>query len=65
MTGTELKEWRKRLSLTQAGAAEAIGCGRRSIQQWEKGQYPIPRFIALACSAVSMNIAPYGSPANG
>ena len=58
MTSATLIAWRKRLALSQDAAAKALGCGRRSIQQWEAGMHPVPRYIALACAAVAMGIPP-------
>ena len=61
MTGCEFTEWRKRLSLTKAAAAETLGISRNMPHRYESGTVPIPRHIALACSAVALNIRPYGS----
>jgi DNA-binding transcriptional regulator YiaG len=49
MTPTQLKDWRERLALTQGQAATVLGCGRRSLQQWESGQHLVPKYILLAC----------------
>jgi DNA-binding XRE family transcriptional regulator len=59
MNGTDLKEWRKRLSFSQDKAATEIGCARRSIQEWEKGVRPVPRYIALACAALALGVTDY------
>jgi transcriptional regulator with XRE-family HTH domain len=56
MTPADLHAWRKRLGLSQAAAAEALGCGRRSLQQWEAGIHLIPLYIALACDAIEYGI---------
>lgn len=58
MTAAALIAWRERLHLTQAAAAEILGCGRRSIQIWESGAGRIPKYIALACAAVALGISP-------
>ena len=61
MTGSQLKEWRKRLRLSQAKAAEALGCSRSAIQSWEgRPTERLPKWAALAVSAVSLNLPPYG-----
>lgn len=60
MSPKELIAWRKRLRLSQAKAAELLGCSRSGIRQWERGQYPIPKYIALAVAAVSFDLPPYG-----
>lgn len=57
MTAESLLAWRRRYGLTQKAAAEAIGCSRRALQQWEAGTHPVPRYIALACAALA-----YGKP---
>jgi len=49
MTKKQLAAWRKRLGLTQGSAALLLGCGRRSLQQWEHGIHAVPRYIELAC----------------
>jgi transcriptional regulator with XRE-family HTH domain len=57
MTGSSLTEWRKRLGFNRSQAANALGCHRNALAGWEAGKYPIPRYIALACAALS-----YGLP---
>jgi transcriptional regulator with XRE-family HTH domain len=56
MTPTQLKDWRKALSLSQARAALELGCGRRSLQKWEDGTNAIPKYIWLACYSVGYNL---------
>lgn len=60
MTPKELIAWRKRLRLSQAKAAVLLGCSRSGIQKWERGQYPIPKTVALAIAAVAFDLPPYG-----
>ena len=52
MTSEELLRWRKGHNFSQQEAAELIGCGRRSWQQWEQGDNAIPRYIELALREV-------------
>lgn len=61
MTSDELRRWREALSLSQQAAAERLGCSRRALQNWEAGVQDVPAYIALAVSAVSMNLPPYGT----
>ena len=61
MTAAELKSWRERMKFSQESAAQKLGCSRRSLQHWEAGLYPVPDYIAMSVSAVSMNLPPYGS----
>lgn len=60
MTPKELIAWRKRLKISQARAAELLGCSRRGIQLWEAGTNPIPKTIALAIAAIQFDLPPYG-----
>lgn len=60
MNAAELIELRKRFGWSQAEAASKLGCSRRSIANWEKEINPIPDSIALAASAVCMNLPKYG-----
>ena len=61
MTADEFREWRLRLGLNRTQAAEALGLGRNQPQRYEEGSVDIPRYIALACSAISHGIPPMGS----
>lgn len=58
MTADSLKEWRIREDLSMPGAAASIGCSLASIKVWEKGLRPIPRYIPLACAAISAKLEP-------
>lgn len=60
MTADEFRQWRTRLGLSKAGAAETLGLSRNMPRRYETGVAPIPVYIALACSAVALNVAPYG-----
>ena len=61
MTPQELIELRRRFHWSQLEAAKALGCSPKSIQNWERGINEIPKSIALAASAVVMNLPPYGT----
>lgn len=52
-TPESLREWRQAMDWTQDEAALALGCGRRSLQQWEAGTTDMPGYIGLACVAVA------------
>ena len=60
MTAKELVELRARMHWSQTEAAQKLGCSPRSIANWESGSTEIPESIALAASAVMMNLPPYG-----
>ena len=57
MTSAELRSWRGDRS--RAEVAALIGCGERSILNWEKGR-TVPHYIALAIAALQFNLPPYG-----
>lgn len=61
----DLVSWRRHLGLKKTEAATALGIGVRTLNQYEDGQNhrgdprPIPRHIALACSALAFGLPPY------
>ncbi len=64
MTGPELRAWRKRLNLTQAGAAIELDISESRIRDYEAGitrgqgtPAPIPRVVELACEALEKRAA--------
>lgn len=59
MTPDELRKWRLSAKLSQAAAAELIGCSRRALQYYEAGR-AVPKNIALAIAAVNAKLKPYG-----
>lgn len=61
MTANELSEFRNRLHLSRLELSEQIGCSQKSLFNWEKGINKIPNSIALAVSAVAMNLPKYGT----
>jgi transcriptional regulator with XRE-family HTH domain len=60
MTAADFLAWRRRLGLSQAAAASALGISRNSVILYERGARAdrpgvavvIPRTVALACKAV-------------
>ncbi len=69
MTPRDFRTWRRKLGLTQDQAAELLGMGRSAVSQYDTGKRRspaeiievLPRYIALACAAISHGLAPYGS----
>ena len=48
MTPEQFKAIRKSLKLTQAQLGRVIGCNAKTIYNWEKGHWPVPKAEALA-----------------
>lgn len=68
MTPDDFKAWRKAMGFTQTEAADALGISRGSVELYELGkrrddgrQVSIPKTVALACSAVTGGLKPWGS----
>lgn len=66
MSPDDFRAWRKRLGLTQAMAAQAIGISTSQLTNYELGinrgsgrPSPIPRTVALACAAVAAGLEPW------
>ena len=49
MTSDDLKGWRKRLGFTWNRAREELGISDRTIYNYARGAFPIPKAIELAC----------------
>lgn len=67
MTPHEFKAWRKSLGMSQKAAADALGLKNRIVQYYEKGERDgdevrIPKYIRLACFAVTRGIEDYHGP---
>lgn len=50
---TSFKAWRKRVDLTQEGAARAIGVTLRTVQHWEKGTVELPEYALRLMTAIA------------
>ena len=48
------------LGMTRKAFAGALGLDIRTARRYEGGKVPIPRYVALACSAVWHRLGPYG-----
>ena len=55
MTPDDFRAWRKRLGLTQAQAAAALGRSVAWVRKAEAGATPIHALVALACSLIEMD----------
>lgn len=60
MTSDDLISFRKRFRLSKRAAAHELGCSARAIYNYELGNAPIPKYIAMAASAFAMGLPPYG-----
>lgn len=61
MTPEEFTAWRQRLGYTKTEAAAALGLSPNMPRYYERGDTEIPRYIALACAAVSYGLQPMGT----
>jgi transcriptional regulator with XRE-family HTH domain len=52
--------WREAMGFTQRDAAEALGCSRQALHNWEHGATECPRYIGLAMAALISRMTPYG-----
>ncbi len=52
MTPIEIRNFRKRLNLTQAQFGTVIGSSTRAVEDWERGVSKPPRMLRLALVAV-------------
>jgi len=53
MTPRQLTNWRKRLGLSQAAAAKLMGISLRTYTRYERGEWPVPKLVELACEALT------------
>ena len=60
MIPEQFTAWMKRLGYNQVRAAEAIGTTRQSVAKMSRGEMPVSRTVALACSAIAYGLPPMG-----
>lgn len=53
MTKEDLFTWRMTERLSKRRAASILGVARNTYAAYESGRHPIPRYIMLACGAIS------------
>lgn len=56
MTGNELKNFRKQLSLTQSGLAEKLLVKSNTVARWERNERKIPSHLPLALKTVEREV---------
>ena len=59
MTASDFNSWRSHLNITRAEAAKRLGCSVNTITAYEQGRNAVPRYVALACSAVALGLPPW------
>lgn len=59
MTGDDFINWRKSLGINRLEAAAMLGMSRNTVTRNERGDTPIPDYIALACMAISCGLEPW------
>jgi len=52
MTREDVKAWRRRLGLSQAGLAGLLGVTRNAVTRWEYGGHPVPPWLHLALAGI-------------
>ena len=66
MTPAGLQAFRARVGWNRSQLAERLGCDRKALGGYLAGKTRIPRYIALACSALEAGAGPTGDePAEG
>lgn len=58
MKPTGLEAFRRRMRWSKTRLAEELGRDRKTIGHYLSGSTPIPRCIALACSALAQGLPP-------
>ena len=57
MTPTMIKQWRQGLGLSLTQAAHILGLSRRMVAYYESGEKEIPKYVALACIGVNVEMS--------
>lgn len=52
MTANQFKAWRKRLGLSQTGAAKVLGVTQNAIYQWEAGRRAVSGPVTILCKMI-------------
>lgn len=59
MKPSELAAWRRHMKWNKAEAARRLGLSRNTFAAYEAGRVEIPAYIALACTALALNLPPW------
>lgn len=57
MTGKKLREYRKKLGLTQESLAEKLGTTGNTVARWEREEIGIPGYLQLAMERLEQILA--------
>lgn len=60
LTPEDLRRWLDTSGISLYEAARRLGCSRESLRLWLAGKRRVPRYIALACSALAFGLPPWG-----
>ena len=55
-TSNKMKQWRKRLGITQVKAAELLGVSERAVSRYENDERSISKTIALLAAYVERDL---------
>lgn len=61
MTPADLRAWIDMRNITDTEAARQIGYSPNQLRKLLRGERPIKRTVALACSALAFGLPPWGS----
>jgi transcriptional regulator with XRE-family HTH domain len=59
MTPESLIAWRARRNWSKAEAARQLGISPNAYLYYERGKWPIKKWLALACAALALGIPPH------
>jgi predicted transcriptional regulator len=62
MTGEDLKNWRKKWTITQVELARMLGTYQETISRWERDKRGIPSHLSLALEALENRLKMEGNP---
>lgn len=57
MTSAQLKAWRTKMKLSQAGLARLLLCTTQTVYQWEAGKRHVPTYLDVLLPLVSVGHA--------
>lgn len=64
MTSDDFRAWLDSQEISPENAAEVLDKNRATVFRWLAGSTPIPKSIALACSALAAGLKPWSPDQN-